>query len=100
MNVERAIRTVVDTGEVILGAKRSIVSVMDKNAKLVIISSNCPKDQKEDLLHYADLSKVHVYEFEGSSMDLGAVCGKPYVVSMLAVVKAGDSNVFELVRRR
>ncbi|MFQ5887066.1 MAG: 50S ribosomal protein L30e [Candidatus Hydrothermarchaeales archaeon] len=100
MNVERAIRTVVDTGEVILGVKRSLASVMDKKAKMVIVSANCPKDLKEDLLHYANLSKVHVFEFKGSSMDLGAVCGKPYIVSMLAVIDAGDSDVFELVRRK
>ncbi|MFQ6135949.1 MAG: 50S ribosomal protein L30e [Candidatus Hydrothermarchaeales archaeon] len=99
MNVERAIRTAVDTGDVILGTKRSLAAIIDKKAKLVIVASNCPKELKEDLMHYAKLSKVHIHEFVGSNVDLGAVCGKPFVVSMLAVVDPGDSEVFELARR-
>ncbi len=100
MNVERAIRTVVDTGEVNLGAKKSLAAVRDKKAKLVLVSNNCPKDTVKDLEHYANLSKVHVYNFQGSSMELGAVCGKPFIVSMLTVIDAGDSDIFELMRRK
>ncbi len=100
MNVERSIRTVVDTGEVILGAKRSLESVMDKQAKLVLVSENCPRNLREDLEHYANISKIPVYNFQGSSMEMGAVCGKPYIISMLAVIEAGDSDIFELMRRK
>ncbi len=100
MNIERAIRKVVDTGEVILGAKESIASVMDKKARLVLVAENCPKDLKDDLDHYANLSNIYVYNFPGSSMEMGAVCGKPYVVSMLSVIEVGDSDILELKRRK
>lgn len=100
MNIERAIRKVVDTGEVILGAKESIASVMDKKARLVLVAENCPKDLKDDLDHYANLSNIYVYNFPGSSMEMGAVCGKPYVISMLSVIEVGDSDILELKRRK
>lgn len=100
MNIERAIRKVVDTGEVILGAKESIASVMDKKARLVLVAENCPKDLKDDLDHYANISNIYVYNFPGSSMEMGAVCGKPYVVSMLSVIEVGDSDILELKRRK
>ncbi len=100
MNIERAIRTVVDTGEVILGAKESIASVIDKKARLVLVAENCPKALKDDLDRYANLSNIYVYNFPGSSMEMGAVCGKPYVTAMLSIIEVGDSDILELKRRK
>ena len=100
MNIERAIRKVVDTGEVVLGAKESIASVMDKKTRLVLVAENCPKDLKDKLDHYANPSNIHVYNFPGSSMEMGAICGKPYVISMLSIIEVGDSDILELKRRK
>ncbi|WP_457554655.1 50S ribosomal protein L30e [Candidatus Pyrohabitans sp.] len=100
MQVERAIRVAVDTGKVYLGAKETLSAVRSGEAKLVVVARNCPGDAKEDLMRYARLADVPVYEYPGTSLELGAVCGKPYVVSMLAVVEAGDSDIFELGRRK
>jgi large subunit ribosomal protein L30e len=32
-------------------------------------------------------------KFEGSSIELGAVCGKPFSVNSLAVIEAGESKI-------
>ena len=100
MDVERAIRVAVDTGKVYLGRKRTLGAVRNKEVKLVVVANNCPQDVKGDLLRYAELAGIPVYEYPGTSLELGAVCGKPYVVSMLGVVEAGDSDIFELGRRK
>jgi len=100
MDVERAIRVAVDTGKVYLGKEETLSAVRNKEAKLVVVASNCPPDAKSDLMRYAELAGIPVYEYPGTSLELGAVCGKPYVVSMLAVVEAGDSDIFELGRRK
>lgn len=100
MNVEKAIRTTVDTGKVIFGERETLRAVRNKEIRLVILATNCPNGLKDDLKHYAKLSGVYVYEFAGPSLELGAVCGKPFVISMLGVVDAGDSDIFELSRRK
>ncbi|NOZ58614.1 MAG: 50S ribosomal protein L30e [Euryarchaeota archaeon] len=100
MQVERAIRVAVDTGKVYLGAKQTLSAVRSGEAKLVVVASNCPEHAKSDLLRFAELAGIPVYEYPGTSLELGAVCGKPYVVSMLAVIEAGDSDIFELGRRK
>jgi large subunit ribosomal protein L30e len=100
MDVERAIRVAVDTGKVYLGKEETLNAVRNKEVKLVVVASNCPPDAKSDLLRYAELAGIPVYEYPGTSLELGAVCGKPYVVSMLGVVEAGDSDIFELGRRK
>ncbi|NOZ83162.1 MAG: 50S ribosomal protein L30e [Euryarchaeota archaeon] len=98
MDLERAIRQAVDTGRVLLGTKQSLQAVRNGEARLVIVAANCPPEAKEDLMRYSKLAGVPVYEYGGSGMELGAVCGKPYVVSMLAVIEAGDSDILELGR--
>lgn len=99
MDVGKSIRTVVDTGKVTLGERETLRAVRNRAVKLVITASNCPSALKEKLMHHARISDVHVYEYPGSSLELGSACGKPFVVSILGVVESGDSDIFELSRR-
>jgi large subunit ribosomal protein L30e len=41
---------------------------------------------------------IPVYVYEGSSIQLGKACGMPYVVSALAVVEPGESDILNAVR--
>ena len=99
MDIEKSIRQAVDTGKVVLGEKETIRAVQNKEIKLVIVSANCRPGSKENLLAHTKLADIKVFDFEGSGVDLGSVCGKPFVVSMLGVMDAGDSNIFEVGRR-
>lgn len=97
MNVAKAIRSAVDTGKVVLGERETLRFL--KKIRLAIVASNCKASSTEELRRQAEESKIWVYEFPGSSVELGSVCGKPYVVSMLGVLEAGESDIFELSRR-
>jgi large subunit ribosomal protein L30e len=97
MNVEKAIRTAVDTGKVIFGERETLRAVRNNEITLVIVAKNCPPNLEMDLKHFARLSDVFVYEFSGTSVELGSVCGKPFIISMLGVLKAGDSDILELM---
>ncbi|MBI5253083.1 MAG: 50S ribosomal protein L30e [Euryarchaeota archaeon] len=99
MDVGKSIRAAVDTGKVTLGERETLKAVRNGDVKLVIMASNCPPALREELVRCTRISGVHVYEYPGSSLELGSVCGKPFVVSMLGVVEAGDSSIFELSRR-
>jgi large subunit ribosomal protein L30e len=99
LDVARAIRRAVDTGRVVLGERETLRSAKEDKVKLVIVASNCKASSKEEL-ERCSKDKVFVYEFPGSSVELGSVCGKPYVVSMLGVLEAGESEIFELTRRQ
>jgi large subunit ribosomal protein L30e len=90
----------VKTGKVDFGAKYALSSVATAKAKLVILANNCPRDQREDVLYNARQSEVPVYVFQGSSLDLGALCEKPFPVSALVVREAGDSDVLKLAENK
>ena len=51
---------------------------------------------KEDVEIYSNLSEIPVHIFDGSSVDLGSICGKPFTVSVLVIQEPGDSNILEL----
>lgn len=97
MDVDRGIRVAVDTGNVTLGSEKSIQGLKLGKGKLVIIAQNCPRNIREDVLHYSKLSEIPVYDYEGTSVDLGSVCGKPFTVATLTIKDPGDSNILEVM---
>ncbi|MGA2675782.1 MAG: 50S ribosomal protein L30e [Methanobacterium sp.] len=97
MDVDRGIRVAVDSGNVTLGSDKSVQGIKLGKGKLVIIAQNCPVDIREDVMHYSKLSDIPVYDYEGTSLELGSVCGKPFTVATLIIKDPGDSNILEIM---
>jgi len=93
-NIE--IRRAVDTGKVEFGEKQAEKNILKGNGELIIISSNTKKLLKERLEHYAKLSEIPHYEFPGTSVELGSICGKPFPVSVLTVLSKGKSKILDI----
>jgi len=85
IDVARALKIAVDTGDVRFGLRAVKQVAKSGKARLVVVASNCPEE----------LSGVSakVFSFAGTNAELGAVCGKPFSVAALAIVDAGDSNI-------
>ncbi len=85
LKIEEEIKSAMEENKLIFGSKKTIKSIKLNKVKLVIISSNCPKSIKEDIVHNAKIANIDVREFEGKGVDLGAVCKKPFQVSTLGL---------------
>jgi len=96
IDVDKAIATTVKTGKVLFGANKAVESVKLGRAKLIILASNCPRDTVVDIVNYSRFSSVPVVIYKGTSIDLGAACGKPFMVSALTVREPGDSDILKL----
>jgi large subunit ribosomal protein L30e len=96
MDVEKAIATTVKTGKVLFGTNKAVESVKMGRAKLIVLASNCPQNVVHDIKYYSRFSNVPVVIYKGTSIDLGAACGKPFVVSALTVREPGDSDILKL----
>jgi large subunit ribosomal protein L30e len=97
MDLDRGIRVAVDTGNVTLGSDKSVQGLKLGKGKIVIISQNCPDDIREDVVYYSKLSNIPVHVYEGTSLELGSVCGKPFTVATLIIKDPGDSNILEIM---
>jgi len=96
IDINKAITTSVKTGKVVLGINNALKSAKHGRAKLILLSSNCPKSLIDEVAHYAKSSDVPVVIYKGSSIDLGIVCGKPFMVSALTIREPGDSDILKL----
>jgi large subunit ribosomal protein L30e len=96
IDVDKAIATTAKTGKIQFGASSALKSAKMKKAKLIILASNCPQRAREDVEYYCSLSKIPVSIYKGNSLDLGAVCGKPFEVSALTIKEPGDSDILKI----
>ncbi len=94
-----AVRLAVESGKVEFGS-RSGLSGGKGEVKLFVTASNTPSETKEKLAKVAKEADVPLVEFEGTTMELGSVCGKPFPVSVLSVYEEGSSNILELVKKK
>ncbi|MBI5229285.1 50S ribosomal protein L30e [Candidatus Micrarchaeota archaeon] len=97
MDLSKAIRIAVDTGKVELGSDKTRKLALNGGAKLVIVSSNCPKHVLQDLRHYCVLSSIPLIEFSKTSIELGTICGKPFPVSAMSVIDEGNSDIMNAI---
>jgi len=98
MDLVREIQTAVRTGKVAMGFKESLKAMVNGKAKLVLIASNAPSEIRRDVTKYCKVSGTPLLEFPGTSWDLGAACGKPFMVSVLTILDPGESGILELAR--
>ncbi len=99
IDVNKAIEAVVKTGKVQLGVKKAVENARLGRARLIVVASNCPRNTMDEIMYNSRLSEVPASIYKGSSIDLGAVCGKPYPVSALTVREPGDSDILRLAER-
>jgi large subunit ribosomal protein L30e len=99
VDLDKAISTAVKTGKVVLGAESAVKNAQTGKAKLIVVSANCPTKVRGDIEYYAELSGVKVMVYEGTSIDLGMVCKRPFTVSALTVKEAGDSDILKLIEQ-
>ena len=96
VDLNKSISMAVKTGKVLFGANSALKSARLGRARLIIVASNCPKNIRDDIEYYCKLSGIPLLIYRGSSLDLGAVCGKPFMVSALVIRDAGDSDILKL----
>ncbi len=82
-DVEAVVRRVLKTGKYYLGSKRTIKALKKGEAKAVIVAKNCPEEVLEEIKKY----DVPVLVYDGTNMELGALCGKPFSVAAMAVTE-------------
>jgi large subunit ribosomal protein L30e len=97
IDIDKAIASAVKTGKVSLGAASAVQNAQTGKAKLIVVAANCPQDTRKDIEYYSGLSNVPLITYKGTSLDLAAVCGKPFSVSALSIREPGDSEILKLM---
>ena len=94
-DIANDIRLAVDSGKAALGINSVIDSIKNDTAKLLVVASKNRGDNVQDIAHMAKISNIRVVMFDGTSMELGALCGKPFSVSAVSIIEQGNSKILE-----
>ena len=84
----------------IIFLNKDVISKIIRNdgRTTAVVASNAPKEILEDVEYYANLSEIPSLVYDGTSVDLGSVCGKPFTVATLIVNDPGDSTILDDLR--
>lgn len=96
LDIPKEIRRAVDTGSVVFGYRSAEKNILKGKGEIVIISRNCPPRLVEKIRQVSQVAEIPFFEFEGTGLELGSICGKPFLVSALLVLDKGKSKVLEL----
>jgi len=98
--ITSAIRLAVESGKVEFGARTGMKASLLGQAKLFVMASNTPSEIMHKVEQYCGVSKIPLIVFEGTSMELGSVCGKPFPVTVLSVMDPGASTIMDLALKQ
>ncbi|MDD3042377.1 MAG: 50S ribosomal protein L30e [Methanosarcinaceae archaeon] len=93
INIDKSLIKVMRTGSVIIGTNLTIDAAEQGNAKLVVLASNCPENVKARI----QATGTAVLVYEGTNVDLGPVCGKPFTIAAMAIIEVGESDIMAAV---
>lgn len=96
MDIKQQLKTVVDTGKVSLGSNKTIETIMDGKPKLILLSGNCPRQQRESITYYCRLANVRCVTLKESSIEIGSICGRPHPISAMSILDDGESTILEV----
>ena len=89
-DLNKIFRSVLSTGKVVIGTRQAIDAVKNGKAQVVVLSSNCLENTRNEL------KGVPAINYPGNGMDLGIACGKPFSITTFAVLEPGDSGILSL----
>jgi large subunit ribosomal protein L30e len=93
MDLAHALKVALDTGTVKLGLTETLDAAKGKKAKLLIVSRTCPDPM---LTKGRAVGKIPIYHYEGTAVDLGQACGRPFPISAMAILDPGSSAILTL----
>ena len=93
MDLAHALKVALQTGKVKIGVNETLESAKSGKARIVIVSRTCPA---ESLKQGTKLGKIPLYHYDGTAVELGAACGRPYPISALAILDPGASAILSL----
>jgi len=81
------IKSLLKTKKVIIGTEKTMKNLLLGKIERIFLSSNCPENIREDIEYYSKLKIFGVIELKYPNDELGAICKKPFPISVLGVLK-------------
>ncbi len=94
--LEKAIKDAVEDDKCSFGTKEVIGSI--KNSKLVVLSHSVLPSMTQKIVEAAKSAKVPTLNYNGSSVELGRLCGTQFRISAVSLKTLSDTNLKAIIK--
>ena len=94
--LEKTLKDAVKENQCTFGTKQVLNSI--SNSKFVILSKSIPKQIHEKIETDAKKSKIDTMTFDGTSVNLGRICGLQFRISAVSLSKISESDIKSLLK--
>ena len=94
MDISRQLKLANTTGKLLFGQRQAIDACAKGDAKCIVVAANCPQEYLDDLA--AKHPEVTLHRTPMVYRDLGVASGKPFSISTITVIDAGESELLTL----
>ena len=94
MDISRQLKLANTTGKLLFGQRQAIDACAKGDAKCIVVAANCPQEYLDDLA--AKHPEVTLHRTMMVNRDLGVASGKPFSISAITVIDAGESELLTL----
>ncbi|MBI2005454.1 MAG: ribosomal L7Ae/L30e/S12e/Gadd45 family protein [Candidatus Aenigmarchaeota archaeon] len=85
MTLTDDIQSAIKANKTIIGYNESLTYIKTNTPKVVIVANNLPLSIRQELEHNSKVSRAKFEVFDGTSRELGVVCGKPFPVTTIII---------------
>ncbi|MBI2084255.1 MAG: 50S ribosomal protein L30e [Candidatus Aenigmarchaeota archaeon] len=85
MVLTEEVQEAIKSNKAIIGYNETITYIKTNKPRLIVVSNNLSSNVRKELEHNTKISKVKLETFDGTSRELGVICGKPFPVSALVI---------------
>ena len=94
MDISRQIKQGISTGELVFGQRETISACARGDARLILVAANCPQEHVDVLA--SNQPNIPVHRLQMVNRELGSACAKPFAVSSICIIDAGQSELMSL----
>jgi large subunit ribosomal protein L30e len=92
LDIAKSLRIAIKDGKISFGAKSALKSIQKGDAQLIVLASNCPSTFREAITS----TNIPIASIKMNSVELGSICGKPFIISALSVIDPGSSDIMSI----
>lgn len=81
------IKDLLETDKLVIGSKIALKGLKEGLVSKIYLAKNAPENMVDDVNHYAELSQAQVVQLGIDNEELGVVCRKPFLISVVSVLK-------------
>ena len=94
--LEKTLKDALKAEECTFGTKQVMNSI--SKSKLVVLSKSVPMETYKKIEDDAKKSKIATLNFDGTSVNLGKLCGLQFRISAISLPKISESDIKSLLK--